>query len=199
MIRLPAPSRGGAEEQPGDAAAAVGNTGDNHHAAHLGRVEYPAFDRQLPCHHRGRMEGRVLGGGGVIPVDPIATDVEVGLAGAGERAGGRVHNCGVQACAGSVTGSGGADGRVGISQQARDRRPVVQVDHDRRGAAGLGDVRLGVVTDQRAITSWPFSCSSVSMRDPMNPAAPVSATFIAGAFSFGSFEAGPVPGSPQGR
>src|SRR5579863_9636382 len=42
------------------------------------------------------MEGRVLGDGGVIPVDPTATDVEVGLAAAGGRARGRVHNCGVQ-------------------------------------------------------------------------------------------------------
>jgi hypothetical protein len=89
------------------------------------------------------MESRVLGDGGVIPVGPIATDVEVGLAAAGERARGRVHTAESRPALVASRGTGGVDGRVDISQQARDRRPVVQIDHERRGTAGLGDVRLG--------------------------------------------------------
>ena len=34
-------------------------------------------------------------------------------------------------------------------EQARNRRPVVEVDHGRRGAAGGDGVRLGVVADER--------------------------------------------------
>ena len=34
-------------------------------------------------------------------------------------------------------------------EQAHDRRPVVEVDDGRRGAAGGDDVRLGVVADER--------------------------------------------------
>ena len=41
------------------------------------------------------------------------------------------------------------DGPVRRREQARDRRPVVEVGHDRRCAAGRDDVRLGVVTDKR--------------------------------------------------
>jgi hypothetical protein len=126
------------------------------------------------------------------------TDVEVGLAAAGERARGRVHNCGVQACAGGVTGDWRCvDGRVDISQQARDRRPVVQIDHGRRGAVGLGDVRLGVVTDQRdhlvavLVQFGQYVGSDESCRAGQ-------CTFIAGASSLWVMEAGPVPGSPPG-
>lgn len=94
-------------------------------------------------------------------------------------------------------GTGGVDGRVDISQQARDRRPVVQIDHDRRGAAGLGDVRLGVVTDQRdhlvavLLQFGQYVGSDESCRAGQ-------CTFIAGASSLWVTEAGPVPGSPPG-
>ena len=35
------------------------------------------------------------------------------------------------------------------AEQPRDGRPVVEVDHDRRGAAGGDGVRLGIVPDER--------------------------------------------------
>ena len=34
-------------------------------------------------------------------------------------------------------------------EQPHDRRPIVEVDHDRRGAAGGDGVGLGVVADER--------------------------------------------------
>ena len=86
---------------------------------------------------------------GVVPVDPHTADVEVGLAGAGECLDRRIDHRGVQVRAGLVAGTGGVDGPVRIAQQAHDRRPVVEVDHGRRGAAGGDGLGLGVVADER--------------------------------------------------
>ena len=55
----------------------------------------------------------------------------------------------VQVRAGGVARAGGVDGAVGVAQQAHDRRPVVEVDHGRGGAARGDDVGLGVVADER--------------------------------------------------
>jgi hypothetical protein len=41
------------------------------------------------------------------------------------------------------------DGSVRAAQSADDRRPIVEVDHGRRGAAGRDDLRLVVVADER--------------------------------------------------
>ena len=41
------------------------------------------------------------------------------------------------------------DGAVRITEQARDRRSVVEVDHGGRGAVGGDDVCLVVVADER--------------------------------------------------
>jgi hypothetical protein len=90
-----------------------------------------------------------LGDGTVGPVDPQAADLQVGLAGAGERAGHRVDHGGVQVCAGGVAGAGRVDGAVCIAEQSGDRRPVVEVDHGRGGTAGGDGVRLGVVAGER--------------------------------------------------
>jgi hypothetical protein len=38
---------------------------------------------------------------------------------------------------------------VDLAEQARDRRPVVEVNDGRLGAAGSDDVRPGAVRDQR--------------------------------------------------
>ena len=75
--------------------------------------------------------------------------MEVGLAGAGECVDRRIDHGGVQVRAGLVAGTGRVDGPVRIAEQAHDRRPVVEVDHGRRGAAGGDDVGLGVVADER--------------------------------------------------
>ena len=40
------------------------------------------------------------------------------------------------------------DGPVRIAEQPRDRRPIVEVDHDRCSAAGRDGVCLGVVADE---------------------------------------------------
>src|SRR6266566_7898237 len=143
---------GRAEKQPGNPApaVAVGDAGDDHGSAHVRRAEHPAFDRLLPRHQRGRVEGRRLGDRSVGPVDPQAADLEVGLAGAAERVDHRVDHGGVQVRAGGVAGTGRVDGTVRIAEQSRDRWPVVEVDHDRCGASGGDGVRLGVVADERS-------------------------------------------------
>ena len=96
----------------------------------------------------GAFSRGLLGDGGVGAVDPLAADVEVGLAGAGEGFDRRIDDCRVQVRAGLVAGAGGVDGPVRIAQQAQDRRPVVEVDDGRGGAAGGDDVGLGVVADE---------------------------------------------------
>ena len=48
-----------------------------------------------------------------------------------------------------VAGTGRVDGPVRTAEQLRDRRLVVEVDHDRCGAAGGDGARLGVVADKR--------------------------------------------------
>ena len=130
-------------------AVAVRRAGDDHDAAHVARVEQSAFDRLPPGHHCGRIEWGLLGDGGVRPVDPHPTDVEVGLAGAGEGLDRRVDHRGVQVGAGGVTRTGRVDGGVRAAQPADDRRPIVEVDHGLRGAAGRNDLRLLVVADER--------------------------------------------------
>src|SRR6266700_8123602 len=95
------------------------------------------------------MEGRLLGDGGVGPVDPQAADLEIGLAGAGERTDHRIGHGRVEVRAGGVAGTGRVDGPVRTAEQPRNGRPVVEVDHDRCGAAGGDGVRLGVVADER--------------------------------------------------
>jgi hypothetical protein len=78
------------------AAVPVGDAGDDHDSAHAWRVEHPAFDRLLPCQHRRCLDRRFLGDSGIVPVDPVAADVEIGLAGAREGVGRRVDHGGVE-------------------------------------------------------------------------------------------------------
>ena len=46
-------------------------------------------------------------------------------------------------------GTGRVDGPVRTAEQPGEGRPVVEVDHDRSGAAGGDVVGLGVVADER--------------------------------------------------
>ena len=66
------------------------------------RVENSTLDRFLPRDKRRRVPWGLLGDGGVGAVDPLAADVEVGLAGAGEGFDRRIDDCGVQVRAGLV-------------------------------------------------------------------------------------------------
>ena len=125
---------GRTEQEPGNASAAVAvrDAGHDHDSAHAVRVEDPTLDRLLPrdqrrCVHRG-----LLGDGGVGTVDPLAADVEVGLAGAAEGLDRRIDHCGVQVRAGLVAGAGRVDGPVHFAQQAHERRPVVELLADDR-------------------------------------------------------------------
>jgi hypothetical protein len=151
MIRLPASSLGEPRSSPGTPppAVTVGNAGDDHGSPDACRGEHPALDRLLPRHQRRRVDGRRLGDGRVGPVDPQAADLEVGLAGARERVDHRIDHGRVQVRAGGVAGTGRVDGPVRLAEQPGDRRPVVEVDHDRRGATGGDGLRLGVVADER--------------------------------------------------
>jgi hypothetical protein len=78
---------GRAEKYAGysSATVAVRHAGDDHDAAHVFGGEHSAFDLFSPRHQRRRVERRVLGDEGIVPVDPGATGVQVGLAGSGER------------------------------------------------------------------------------------------------------------------
>src|SRR5258705_6089142 len=81
-------------------------------------------------------------------LDPVAADVEIGLAGAREGVGRRVDHCGIEVRAGGVAGTGGVNSAVCAAELVRDRRPVVEVDYRRRGADCGDAVRPGVVTDE---------------------------------------------------
>src|SRR5258705_2264685 len=80
-------------------------------------------------------------------LDPVAADVEIGLAGAREDVGRRVDHCGIEVRAGGVAGTGGVNSAVCAAELVRDRRPVVEVDYRRRADGGYA-VRLGVVADE---------------------------------------------------
>ena len=97
----------------------------------------------------GAFHRRLLGDGGVGAVDPLAADVEVGLAGAGERFDRRIDDRGVQVRAGLVAGAGRVDGPVRIAKQAHDRRSVVEVDDGRRGAMSGDESACAVIADER--------------------------------------------------
>ena len=172
---------GRAEQQPGNAstAVAVRHTGGDDDSPHVARIESSPSDRLLPGDHRRRIDRGLLGDRGVGPVDPRTRDVEVGLAGAVECLDRRIDHRRVQVRAGLVAGAGGVDCPVRIAQQAHDRRPVVEVDHDRR-CAFRRDGLASASSRTSAVTSWPWSCNSASTWDPMKPVAPVSATFMVG-------------------
>jgi hypothetical protein len=72
--QVPGVVPGGGEKRSGNrsSAVAVGGTGDDHDSAHISGPEDPAFDRLFPRHQRRRVEDRLLGDGGVVPVDPQA-------------------------------------------------------------------------------------------------------------------------------
>ena len=149
MIRLPASSRGDERRSPDrSSAVAVRDAGDDHDRSHVlaaasARCSIGSRQDTIAGGLKGDVRDRGFG-----PVDPLAADLTYGLPVAGERVDGGVDHGGVEVGAGRVAGAGAVDGPIGLAEQARDRRPVVQVDHDRRGAAG-GDGRLGVITYER--------------------------------------------------
>src|SRR5580700_3679019 len=141
---------GRAENEPGNPTAAVpvSDAGGHHDPAHARRVEHPAFYRLPPCHHRRCFEGRLLSYVEIVPEDPFAADMEVGLSGAREGVGGRVDYRGVEVRAGSVAGTSRVDGAVSAAELARERGPVVEVEHLRYGPDSCHFLRLGLVAHE---------------------------------------------------
>ena len=143
---------GRTEQQPGNpsAAVAVGDAGHDHDSAHacsqraLGVRSAPSTTPSA-----GALNGDSSVMAVLFAVDPRAADVEVGLAGAGERLDRRIDHRGVQIGAGLVTGTGRVDGPVRVAEQAHDRGPVVEVDHTGVAPRCGDDIGLGVVADER--------------------------------------------------
>src|SRR3954471_21152954 len=104
MIRLPASSRGDARRSPGTPpppspyATPATITTPRMPLASRTRRSIGSFQDT----RAGAFSGGLLGDVGVGAVDPLAADVEVGLAGAGEGFDRRIHDCGVEVGAGLV-------------------------------------------------------------------------------------------------